>query len=282
MTHNPINKCIYCDATYELTDEHIVAYGLGGEDVLPKASCKACAKITGAFEEEVLRGLWKFVRAVLGFPTRNPKEMPRSYTFQVETKDGENKIILDESEKLAIAGFPEYATPAFLAPREFTPGILMTGYRMVGFGSSIDELLKKYNLRSIGGSMTYKGTSFPRMLAKIALGFAVARFSLDKFEEIYVRNCILNKKDDVGIWVGSDFWEVSQAQLEAEERSRNSSSIGVDAKGNVLVRIRLFSFSPHSPAYIVVVGRLFPDTSMEKEGAVAKAFSKVFPLLGTH
>lgn len=276
MIHDSVGKCIYCGSTSDLTDEHVFAYGLGGDDVLPKASCKPCAEITGAFEQDVLRGLWWLARAVLNFPTRHPKDMPKEFKVNVETKDGTQKVItLSEDERFGIAGFPEYAPPAILAPRPFLPGILITGHRMIGFGNSLEDIAKKYNLASINGSITYKGTGFARMLAKIALGVAVARFGIDNLDKIYVRDSILNKKDDVGMWVGSDYWEAPREHLEQEGKSRHASSIGVDDNGNVQVRIRLFSFSPFSPAYLVVVGHLRDGTTMEKKDTVARAFSRI-------
>ncbi|MDE2213217.1 MAG: hypothetical protein KGJ34_01645 [Patescibacteria group bacterium] len=273
MTHDPIGKCIYCDSISDLTDEHIFAYGLGGDDVLPKASCKSCAKVTGSIEQHVLRGLWWLARAVLDFPSRHPKDMPTEFKIRGETKDGiRTEIILTEDERFGIASFPDYAPPGTLISRPYSPGILMTGNRMIAFGKSFEEIGKKYNLASITGSVTYKGTTFARMLAKIALGVAVARFGLDNFEEIYIRDCILNKKDDVGMWVGCDNWTAPPELLERETKTRHASIIGVD-DGVVKVRIRLFSFSPYSPAYLVVVGRLRPGTSMERKGKAADAFS---------
>lgn len=283
MIHDSVDRCIYCDATSNLSDEHVFAYGLGGNDILPKASCVSCAKITSAFEQDVLRGLWWLARAVLNFPSRRPKEMPTEFRISVETKNGiSREIVLSENEKFGVAGFPEYASPAFLASYPFVSGILMTGHRMVGFGNSLEDIAKKYDLASINGSISYKGTSFARMLAKIALGVAVARFGLDNFEEIYVRNCILDKRDDVGMWVGSDYWAAPYGQLEHEAKSRHASSIGRDDKDNVLVRIRLFSFSPFSPAYLIVVGRLHSGTSTKREGTAAKAFSRMEPLNGAN
>lgn len=268
MTHDPVGRCIYCDSTDNLSDEHITAYGLGGSDILPKSSCRKCAQITGKMEQEVLRGLWWLTRAVLNFPTRRPEDMPKSFVIHGETKDGEKKdITLQDDDKIAMAGFPEYASPAFLAKREPISGILMTGHRMVGFGSSIEDLAKKNNLRTIEGEISYKGTSFARMLAKIALGTAVVRFGLESFAEIYVRDSILNNKDDVGTWVGGDYWEISQEHLDAERKTRHSIAVSSDPSGNVLVRIRLFSFTPYSPAYIVVVGKL-------KQGKFAKTDQK--------
>jgi hypothetical protein len=41
-TFAPVGYCIYCSQTEGLTDEHIIAYGLNGKWVLPKASCVFC------------------------------------------------------------------------------------------------------------------------------------------------------------------------------------------------------------------------------------------------
>ncbi len=37
---DPIGRCIYCGGRKGLLDEHIIPYGLGGNLVLPEASCK--------------------------------------------------------------------------------------------------------------------------------------------------------------------------------------------------------------------------------------------------
>lgn len=279
MRHNPVNKCIYCEELDNLTDEHIFAYGLGGDEILPKASCQECAKITGSIERHVLRGLWWFIRAVLNYPTRRPKDMPTTFSLKVVTKNNEEKdIVLADEDRIALSGFVEYEPPAFLQQTEFKPGIPITGLRIIGFGTAIEDLVAKYNIKSITGTINYKGTTFARMLAKIALGVAVARFGLDSFEEIFVRDSILNKIDDVGRWVGGDPWPVSEEQLEIEGQVRNVASVAVDDKRIVLVRIRLFSFSEHVPAYIVIVGRLKPNVEIRKENTSERSFLRTFKL----
>lgn len=45
-----IGICIYCRVTENLTDEHAVPESLNGDIILEKASCRACATITGKFE----------------------------------------------------------------------------------------------------------------------------------------------------------------------------------------------------------------------------------------
>ena len=69
MNHQVFNaagQCIYCGKSgIELSNEHIVAYALGGDFVLPKASCLDCARVTGAIEQAVLRKLLGTMRSSL-------------------------------------------------------------------------------------------------------------------------------------------------------------------------------------------------------------------------
>jgi hypothetical protein len=56
----------------------------GGRLVLPDSSCPACAAITSAFERKLLRGFMWDARTSGGYPTRRPKERPKSLPLQVE------------------------------------------------------------------------------------------------------------------------------------------------------------------------------------------------------
>ena len=59
LSYKPHGRCIYCGTIDALQREHIIPFGLSGSAVLPKASCRRCAEITGRFENDVLRGpLW--------------------------------------------------------------------------------------------------------------------------------------------------------------------------------------------------------------------------------
>src|SRR5712691_9770510 len=81
----PVGKCIYCgatsysaDDTRPLSDEHIIPYALGGDRVLPQASCKACATITGTTEQIALRGILRGPRREIGLKSRkgHPDVLP--------------------------------------------------------------------------------------------------------------------------------------------------------------------------------------------------------------
>src|SRR3954463_6253245 len=78
--YDPVGNCIYCpDPVGKLTDEHVVPFGLAADSViLPKASCKKCAKITGKVEQYCLRGMLGNFRIAIGAPTRRPKERPET------------------------------------------------------------------------------------------------------------------------------------------------------------------------------------------------------------
>jgi 5-methylcytosine-specific restriction endonuclease McrA len=52
----PARVCIYCGRTDGLTEEHVVPFALGGNLIIPDASCPSCRDMTSAFETKVLRG----------------------------------------------------------------------------------------------------------------------------------------------------------------------------------------------------------------------------------
>ena len=73
----PVKACIYCGATERLSTEHIIPFSAGGKWVLPKASCRTCAALTGTFEGEFARTILGPLRMPFNMPTRRPKERPR-------------------------------------------------------------------------------------------------------------------------------------------------------------------------------------------------------------
>ncbi len=42
--YQEVGSCIYCGSTDNLSNEHIIPYGLGGNLELPKSSCSRCAR----------------------------------------------------------------------------------------------------------------------------------------------------------------------------------------------------------------------------------------------
>lgn len=94
------NLCIYCGATENLEDEHIIPYGLGGRWVLPKASCSRCAKITGKFENNCLKKMYGSTRQLLGIPSRK-EEIPKTVFVEQKSKYG-----VDVQEEIPLSQYP--------------------------------------------------------------------------------------------------------------------------------------------------------------------------------
>src|SRR5947209_7136061 len=57
VCYQPVGRCIYCGSTESLGREHIIPLALNGTAVLPKSTCDGCTRITGEFEQDVLRAL---------------------------------------------------------------------------------------------------------------------------------------------------------------------------------------------------------------------------------
>src|ERR1039458_6193088 len=78
--YKPVGKCIYCSAERyrpgshaSLSDEHIIPLSIGGQIVLPKASCAKCENITTTFEDKCAKGFFH-ARSHLGIRGRKSKK----------------------------------------------------------------------------------------------------------------------------------------------------------------------------------------------------------------
>jgi hypothetical protein len=132
-TYPPVGECIYCgDRHSTLTREHIVPYGLGGNMILPRASCHTCADITKRFEQKCLRMTMGPLRIRLGVKTRHPKQRPKTLDLELLHEDG----------RLETVHVPAAQYPASIVlPRLFeNPGILIgappsNSHMVFGIGS---------------------------------------------------------------------------------------------------------------------------------------------------
>jgi hypothetical protein len=87
-----IGKCIYCASTDDLSDEHIIPYGLGAQWQLGKASCRKHRDITSKFELDVQRNLWGPIRAAMQMPSRRGHEDKR-VEITLKRKGGLTELI---------------------------------------------------------------------------------------------------------------------------------------------------------------------------------------------
>ena len=247
-----IGQCIYCGKKCEsLQDEHVIPYGLGGDLKLLKASCKKCADVTSAFEGEILRDVFLPARAKLKLPTRHKKNRPEKFPLSIE-KNGQRKDIgVPINEHFTAVTLPEFKLPAFLERRSYKKGIELIALSMSSVGKpQIKEITKKHDAQSliIENSFTH---AFPRLLAKIAYGFAISKFRLGKMQKVYVLPVILGESKDIGRWVGCLPYSKQRTAGEGLHVLR----LHMIDKKVVLAYVRLFA-SCDTPEYLVVVGTL--------------------------
>ena len=254
LTRN-IGECIYCGATDDLQQEHIVPYSLGGPWSLLGASCPKCAAITSKFELDVSRNTLIVPRTTLGLPTRRKNMRPSSFSMMVELDSGRRHVLeVPVSDCPVLLQMPLYRRPRYLASYPYNKGVVVTGF--LGYATGFGTLQKKYGVQSLYSTTTFT-TSFARLLAKIAYGFAVLQYGLQEITEAYVLPSIIGEKDDVGYWVGCSN---DSKPPRVPPRERYLHTIDVDLSQTteykeVVVRLRLFAMYP-TPEYLVVVGRL--------------------------
>jgi len=246
-----IKKCIYCGSEKSLSDEHPLPFSLHGKWLLKNASCIECSKITSKFERDVSQNLFGSIRSYLNFPTYHPKNRRKFFLVEVEKNDGSILPIKTPiTEYGGIIGLPIFQYPAYKNNTSYIQGINLIGiqpYRIGGF--DIKSMAKKHSGQAINLSIKYNPTNFARMLAKASYGFAVAKYGMNKFDA-FVLPAILGKKDDIGMWVGTDTDE--NALFSSEELI-----IELYIKKKLIFsRVKLFGNLEQSPCYLIVVGKL--------------------------
>lgn len=251
-----VGRCIYCGKSEgNLSDEHIIPFGLNGPYLLKKASCDACSAVTSNFEREVLRTSLISPRIGLDLPTRNKSNRPNSIGLNV-TKNGQDKVIqLEPSENFSVMILIEYLPPAFFDGRTIEKGISAYATTMVQVsGPPIGDLKTKYDFDSFSVSATWGGKFFPQLLSKIAYGFAVALFGYDNIEKNFVLPFIMGEKfDGISEWVGT------APDKKITEKSFHTVKVDVTENLEIIVRMKLFDLWD-VPEYLVVVGKLNKDT----------------------
>lgn len=206
-----VGRCIYCGSTEKLTDEHVLPLGLSGTAVLPDASCTECAKITGRFEQDVLRGPMQQVHVFRELKSRTKhRDAPKTKELQIATADSEAQTVnVGFTEGPVVFTFPVFEVPAFVLPDVYTQGIRLKGFATCAFGKLPEQVMKEqHQAQSMSWSESHRYTSFARMLAKIAYANAVGRGLEMGVAEVFpeippIVSSILGKTDDVGMWVGT-------------------------------------------------------------------------------
>lgn len=255
-----VGRCVYCGATEKLTDEHIIPFAAGGKWLLPKASCKTCAAITGKFEGEFARTIIGPLRMLFNMPTRRPKERPRHLPLKVKYPTSTDWEIAQVDRRVCpfLVLLPLYSMPEpMTGVREEGKRTSATNTLWIrggGFWPDKDAhmqwLCSKLGATAVMPAGTVHTEPYCLTILKVAHSFAAAELGIDRFEPLLPHMILKRDLNERASVLGGGEGN--------EPPSRELHEVGlVDWNQDpslIIVRVRLFA-SLGTPSHHVVVGR---------------------------
>jgi HNH endonuclease len=179
----PVKRCIYCgNVSNLLTDEHIIPDGIGGNLILPEASCQACATAIMDFEPIIINHQYRAARGILNIRSKKRGKKRKPLTLEY-IPDGSDNVVEYEASPDAPFGI---AVPIILD----RPGMLLQypPDHLIGWGAHQFFQPDRLGERGAPTGMIHQGR-FWRFLAKIAHGYSVSCLGFDHFKP-YLRSYI--------------------------------------------------------------------------------------------
>lgn len=164
-----------------------------------------------------------------------------------------------------------FPLPVFRPPEEHAKasatGIDVVGIQWISYGTHPKALLETLSAKTLRITAAMHAGDFARMLAKIAYSYAISQCGVDSFDEVFVLDAILGRRDNIGQWVFTYAREERKAADPNLLHRLNLTISNVPVEDGVLravqVHIQLFSSSP-SPGYLVLVGSLRADAPLPR------------------
>ncbi len=260
----PVGRCIYCGSDGNpngLSDEHMVPFSLGGDAILPKASCAECATETSKIELYLARHIFHEFRSHVGAPSRK-KSLPSTLSADISVGDQEGSHEFLAADQPFALMLPTWDHPGIMRQAQPSENFSICNVRAYNFVPG--------NLRDVLGlpedapdPIVHIGSStlnmFARAIAKIAYCNVVGRYGLDGFRPLVLPDLILGRYPCVPYFVGSD------PGVPPPPNARNmrhavwiATANGREGLRFLVASIRLFAHSgtrEHGmPVYHVVVG----------------------------
>jgi hypothetical protein len=252
-----VSHCIYCGISNNLSDEHIIPFGLGGRIKLLKSSCSECAKKTSSFEHTCLRTMYGPLRLLYDLPSRRKKNRPEKLSLKVKfkSKDEWTYIEVEQERYPFLITFPYFPMPNLLVNTQSDiRGATADRFWIRGASPSyvFKDLLQKLTQDLLAFSIMPESKvhieEFCQMLAKIGHSFAVAELGHATFTPFLIPHIKDKKLTNCGDYIGS------LPKDEKPSSQLHELSIYRDIISNyVTVRIRLLA-KLGTPTYFVVVG----------------------------
>jgi HNH endonuclease len=251
--YQPAGRCIYCGATQPpLSKEHIIPLSLGGNLIIPKASCKVCAKIINSeIETPIAHHEWGPFRTKRTFPTRRKKK--RKTHIMIQGLDGVQRPIPIRHHstpvpmyKFGKARILEGLPPGLGDDQRWTIVMLSSKEEEIAMQERFPEWNRVHTFRA----MPHR---FARLIAKIGHGYATAEVGIGSFKAL-TTDVILGHSDDFYYYVGGN-WNIDPAISSGNHITDICFQFTSSHTAWVVVHIRLFS-AAETPNYHVVVGEI--------------------------
>ena len=258
-TYPPVGRCIYCGETRlaagvsRFGDEHIIPFALGGDLILPQASCKKCETlINREIESPILKHEWGHLRDRKGFPTRNRSERKKRTHIAVRSVDGSplNIPLCDHSTPVMMYKFGEARIISGLAA-----GFDDARWTITIVGDHDEEMMmqKKYPNWDRAHTFIPRPDRFARFLAKIAHSYFCAEYGVANFTS-FVTDIILGKSTDYYYTVGGSL-DIPPATTEKGHNFSVAPMVVHGSRALVNIGLRLFPAAT-TPIYHVIVGEI--------------------------
>jgi hypothetical protein len=186
MSYSPVGKCIYCGtAEWEsgsgrkLGDEHIIPLSIGGNLLLPQASCKRCERLTCQAETIALDNHLQGPRRYLGLKGRTPAHKQRR-KLPLFVPGAEEKVMVNVEDYPSTLYLPRLGNPPILQPLVSQAEVPQPGWFFQWFNYREGVLRSKYGVER-WAAVAIDLPIFCRMLAKIGHAYAAANIGLDGF-----------------------------------------------------------------------------------------------------
>lgn len=183
----PVGQCIYCRRAppeVTLSGEHIIADGLGGDLILPEASCEHCARVTCRSEGLFLREMVRDARGTVGLKARK-KRAKQEQEFLKEIAGEEQKLSIPYTpdNPAIFVSFVTGSPPGILlgGDADFTCDLRATFAMPANF---LDRAREKFGLGKFRLLSRYHPGIAGQVLAKTAHAFTVAQLGIDGFEPL--------------------------------------------------------------------------------------------------
>lgn len=196
---------MYCGETENLTKEHIIPLGMGGDLVFPKSSCKRCAKVTSLDERKVLRGFMYEGRLAGNLPSRRKGKQPKTFTrILARDDDVEFTKELLVNSGISVIHLPIFDNPGMLGGEFPSSGINIRELGSIHLNTdSMHELNSNEGVTSFKFQTEIDVPSFCKVLSKIAYGYHVYVEGIFPRDESPALAIMFNTETQYGKWIGS-------------------------------------------------------------------------------